>query len=84
MHNHNAASIANDAMENSTSDDTWDDIFNGMASAIDVQMAHSDFDLWDQMLFSNTDTLNGARALRSTVSRRLFRRRSRWGRYYGL
>lgn len=47
-------------MENSTSDDTWDDIFNGTMSAIDVQMAQSDFELWDQMLFSNTDTLNGA------------------------
>jgi hypothetical protein len=52
----NAALIANDAMENSTSDDTWDDIFNGTASVIDVQMAQSDFDLWDQMFFSNTAT----------------------------
>jgi hypothetical protein len=47
-------------MENSTSDDTWDDLLNGTMSAIDVQMAHSDFELWDQMLFSNTGTLNGA------------------------
>jgi len=50
----------NDAMENSASDGTWDDIFNGTTSAIDVQMAQSDFDLWDQMIFSDTGTLNGA------------------------
>jgi hypothetical protein len=47
-------------MENSTSDDTWDNLFNGTVSAIDVQMAHSDFELWDQMLFLDTGTLNVA------------------------
>jgi hypothetical protein len=44
-------------MENSTSDDTWGG-FNGTVSEIDVQMTQSEFEYWNQMLF--TGTLNGA------------------------
>jgi len=50
----------NNTMENSTNGSGWDDIFNGTTSAIDSQMVYSDFDLWDQMIFSGSGMLNEA------------------------
>jgi hypothetical protein len=45
-------------MENSTNDPIWDGNFDGTISATDVQMAHSNFDLWDEMILSNQGMLN--------------------------